>query len=254
MGIGNFGVPDDVTVEVWTDFTGGYNENEIDPDLVDDGLLKIIKHTFPVNPIYFSYPPTTCVWDGVSKCDNPGNWYCGCSGCTPFSCSCGTYGTFPLQNIPGSWNYGRSYGNCCMVSYNQNDVNDRSTRECLADLPEHVYLVCGGSYCNYASAQSPRCFYKDCLMSISIDGNSPSQVQFISTQATTLEFGSPEWKVPKIHGGYCKWAIVDDDSKICGTCQHPYIRCTRPDNPAFHDYSFQPRLCGQGKCRFFEGK
>jgi hypothetical protein len=75
-----------------------------------------------------------------------------------------------------------------------------------------------------------------------------------AVNAPVATFGSPEWKLPTYHGGHCKHAVVDDTDRICNSCQHPYIRWTNSESPMSSANSFQPRLCGEGKCVLFEMK
>jgi len=69
-----------------------------------------------------------------------------------------------------------------------------------------------------------------------------------------------------LHGGFCKWSTVPDRTKVCGTCQHPYIACTNREGLFSSQiseeawlvrgktHSFQPRLCGNTKCVKFEDR
>ena len=321
-GVGYFGLPESLTLHFWADAGSAAGTDLENPE---EGLFKLIEKTFP-----FSFPDPgnnpSCIYDPQQNTctPRPTNGRCGCDmgsalSCGPFSGSCGTTGTYPLQNVPGNPTMSFNYGTPCMVSqsYDPRDSQNRNVSRSCARLPAHEYICStGGNYPSsyFKSAAKPKCYYKDCIYAFGIGGDfttldpgpNPSPLSTVLSirnnitreQAVELitssmyisegadyddqtpkdhdeyiawierrnqliaESDNPEYLnqmgLPAVHGGFCKWSVVDDSSRICGTCQYPYIRCTSPELIAIEHFftqaGFQPRLCGDTKCTFFEPK
>ena len=254
-GFGWMALPKSATVNFWMSLPVTQNSKGQYPSASEAVFEKIIEKEFPLK---LNYDPGGICYvipndDGTTHClrRTPSSWECTCSSCGPFFCTCGTGATSIAQ-------FSGTYGDCCMISTSEKpgDTENRTTSDCKYVIPEHRYH-CYGYPCN--PARNPRCFYKDCLYGF-LHSEGPSVVSTSTLLMAPL--GAPwteeqqkAFRAPAIHGGYCKFSKVNDETKICGTCNSPYINCIHPES-AWSEIGqgFQPRLCGQGKCILFEPK
>jgi len=265
-GTGYFGLPKTVTVHFWTNAPTSLPDDPQSPVIDEDGLLKVIEYTLPLAfaPVtspgcHYNEAEDQCVPDVGARCDCDGGAGFTCGG--RWSARCGNSGSMSSPHYRGPWNLRGYYGNRCFVSESQypHDVNVRNTPKCSHALPGHRFPCTYGYGTSYALASVPGCYYKNCLYGLGIEDatttplTAQDALQWTATRAALID-GTADKEaaalvLPTLHGGFCTHS-VPDESRTCNTCGSPYIRCTYPEGPGTG--KFPPRLCGQGKCNFFE--
>ena len=263
-GFGKYWLLKSINIHLWMSSPVVRNDVGFYKDPGEDNYYKILEQELQLQFNPFGEPDTYCSWDEENEiCSGTSN--CGQSintgyHCRPFLVT-GGQGASTISTMSGY------YGMACRIPIDTNNSTTRNPTTNPLDNRTSHWLNYGMPHRRYFCTSSavavdrPVCYYKDCLRSMgvlakSLPENPTDYQQWEERRAKLVEQNQhlthPIGGLPVIHGGFCKWSVVNDDTKICGTCQSPYIRCTHKDSPYNSENSFMPRLCGDTKCIHFE--